>query len=109
MLNFAYGAQALLAAEIFVVLWLDHLWPLGLAMAAAVVLSGVGGAIIYVVAMRRLQESSPVVRIIATVGLLAVIQQAVVLGFGTDLRQVPNYLPDGGGNRSTAPALATTV
>ena len=95
VLNFAYGAQALLAAEIFVVLWLDHLWPLGLAMAAAVVLSGVGGAIIYVVAMRRLQESSPVVRIIATVGLLAVIQQAVVLGFGTDLRQVPNYLPDG--------------
>jgi sulfate-transporting ATPase len=95
VLNFAHGAQALLGAQILVVLWLDHSWPLGLAMATAVMLSAVGGAVIYLVAMSRLQESSPVVRIIATVGLLAVIQQAVVLGFGTDLRQVPNYLPDG--------------
>ncbi len=45
--------------------------------------------------MGRLQESSPVVRIIATVGLLALIQQAVMCCFGTDLRRVPNYLPEG--------------
>ena len=34
-------------------------------------------------------------RIIATVGLLALIQQAVIVLFGTDLRRVPNYLPKG--------------
>lgn len=95
VLNFAHGAQALLAAEIFVVLWLDHRWPLGLAIAAAVAASALGGGLIYVLAMRRLQESSPVVRIIATVGILAIVQQAVIVIFGTDLRQIPNYLPSG--------------
>jgi len=95
VLNFAYGAQALLAAEVFVLLWQDHGWPLGLAIAATVVMSGAGGGVSYFAVMRYLQESSPVVRIIATVGLLAVIQQAVILIFGTDLRMVPNYLPSG--------------
>lgn len=95
VLNFAHGAQALLAAQIFVWLWQDHGWPLGLALAVAVMLSAGGGGLIYVVAMARLQESSPVVRIIATVGLLALIQQSVIVLFGTDLRRVPNYLPKG--------------
>lgn len=95
VLNFAYGAQALLSAAIFVALWVDHGWSLGLALAAAVAASAVVGGVIYVVAMRPLQESSPVVRIIATVGLLALLQQAVIVLFGTDLRKVPNYLPAG--------------
>src|SRR5215204_4868097 len=95
VLNFAHGAQALLAAQIFVWLWQDESWPLGLALTAAVVASALGGALIYVVAMGRLQESSPVVRLIATVGLLALIQQAVIVIFGTDLRRIPNFLPKG--------------
>ena len=95
VLNFAHGAQALLSAQIFVWLWQDQHWPLGLALTAAVLSSAVVGLVIYVAAMRHLQESSPVVRLIATVGLLALIQQTVIVLFGTDLRRIPNFLPKG--------------
>src|SRR5687768_11468801 len=71
VLNFAHGAQALLSAQIFVWLWQDQHWPLGVALATAVLVSAALGVVVYVVAMSRLQESSPVVRLIATVGLLA--------------------------------------
>ncbi|MEO5724826.1 MAG: ABC transporter permease, partial [Ilumatobacteraceae bacterium] len=61
VLNFAHGAQALLAAELFVWLWQDHGWPVLTAILAVTLISALVGALIYVLAMRRLQESSPVV------------------------------------------------
>ena len=42
VLNFAYGAQALVAAEVFVWLWQDKTWPLTAAIVTSVVMSAAG-------------------------------------------------------------------
>jgi sulfate-transporting ATPase len=95
VLNFAYGAQALVAAEVFVWLWQDETWPLAAAMVASIVLSGALGAVIAQVVMRPLRNRPPVVKIIATLGILALLQQAMAVIFGINLRIVRNYLPAG--------------
>ena len=95
VLNFAYGAQALVAAEVFVWLWQDKTWPLTAAIVTSIAMSAAVGAVIAEVVMRPLRDRPPVVKIIATLGILALFQQVMVVLFGTNLRIVRNYLPGG--------------
>jgi ABC-type branched-subunit amino acid transport system ATPase component/branched-subunit amino acid ABC-type transport system permease component len=95
VLNFAYGAQALVAAEVFVWLWQDKTWPLTAAIVTSIAMSAAVGAVIAQLVMRPLRDRPPVVKIIATLGILALFQQVMVVLFGTNLRIVRNYLPGG--------------
>lgn len=95
VLNFAQGAMALLGAWFYARLAIDWGWPRYLAMLIAVVaLAGVAAAV-YVFVMRPLRSAAPLVRLIATLGVLATIQQGVILVFGSDLKLVPTFLPSG--------------
>jgi ABC-type branched-subunit amino acid transport system ATPase component/branched-subunit amino acid ABC-type transport system permease component len=95
VLNFGYGAQALFAAEIFVSLYQNHHWPLALAITIVLVISAVIGLVISQVVMRPLRTRSPVVKVIATLGILALLEQVVELIFGTTLQVVYDFLPTG--------------
>lgn len=95
VLNFGYGAQALLAAEVFVSLHQKDGWALAPAMVVSLAMSMVVGLLIAQLVMRPLRAHAPVVKIIATLGILALIEQVVVLIWGTYLQVVYNFLPKG--------------
>jgi ABC-type branched-subunit amino acid transport system ATPase component/branched-subunit amino acid ABC-type transport system permease component len=95
VLNFAHGAFALAGAQTFVWLWHERGVPLAVALGAAVAVGAVLGALTQLLAMRPLQRASQLVRIIATVGVLQVVQQASLLIFGSTTTRVPSFLPRG--------------
>ena len=98
VLNFAQGALALLSATLFVRLWDNWGWDLAPSMAVAIAATALIGAAIHLLVMRPLRSASPLVRIIATIGILTIIQQAVLLIFGSQLTFetfVSSYYPSG--------------
>lgn len=96
VLNFAHGAFALASAEVFVWAWSDHGVPLVPSALLAVGLAALLGAATHLVVMRPLARASPLVRIIATIGVLQVVQQATLLVFGGESRAfVGSFLPTG--------------
>ncbi len=98
VLNFAQGALALFSATLFIRLSDNWGWDLAPSMAIAIAASAVIGAAIHLLVMRPLRNASPLVRIIATIGILTIIQQAVLLIFGSQLTFetfVSSYYPSG--------------
>ena len=95
VINFAHGAMALLAAELFVMFSVDRGLPVIVSIILSVAIVSAVGAGIYALVMRPLQGAAAVVRVVATLGVLAVIQQFVILVFSTDLRFIDSFLPKG--------------
>jgi sulfate-transporting ATPase len=97
VLNLAHGAIAFVAAVLFV--RADEDWGLPFALAAplAILAAAAIGALIQVLVMHPLREAPVLVRMIATLGCFAVLQQAVPLAFGPDFQQhsVGSYYPSG--------------
>lgn len=97
VLNLAYGAMAFFSAVLFV--WAYQRWNLPFVVAAliAVTASALIGALVELLVMRNLRDAAPLVRIIATLGVMAILQQAVPLIFGTDFQNqnVRSYYPSG--------------
>lgn len=97
VLNLAHGAMALVAAVVFV--WADQRWHLPLFVAGLVAVGAAAllGAMVEVLVMRPLRDAAPLVRIVATLGVMAVLQQAVPLIFGTDFQSQPveSFYPSG--------------
>ena len=92
MINFAHGEFLMLgmfgAWWLSVTVGLDPLLsivPLGLAMYAF-------GTLVYRLLMRRVQGGDPFTQIFATIGLLFLLQNAVVAGFTSDFRFVGDSL-----------------
>ncbi|HZS13736.1 MAG TPA: branched-chain amino acid ABC transporter permease [Candidatus Dormibacteraeota bacterium] len=99
VINFAHGAMAMTSTYVFVTL-VDHGAPsfLGIPSAAVVaVLVGIGlGVAVDVAVMRPLARQSALVRIIATLGVLYVLQSLAIIAFGGATRSVPQIFPAGG-------------
>ncbi|WAM19760.1 branched-chain amino acid ABC transporter permease/ATP-binding protein [Rhodococcus sp. JS3073] len=92
VLNFSQGAIALLAAYTYF-----ELSDAGVPMWPSVLLALLGsaalGAVIEVVIMRPLRDASSVTRLVATIGLLTVIQSAALLRYGDSTQFVKGVLP----------------
>ena len=97
VLNLAHGAMALFAGVLFVRVHQRWDVPLPLAMLVAVVVAGMIGALVEVLVMRRLRHAAALVRMVATLGVFAILQQAVPLVFGTNFQQqeVKSFYPSG--------------
>jgi sulfate-transporting ATPase len=97
VLNLAQGAIALFSGVLFV--WAYQRWHVSfvLAVLLSVAVAGLIGALIEVLVMRNLRRASLLVRMISTLGVFAILQQAVPLIFGTDFQgqQVNSYYPTG--------------
>jgi ABC-type branched-subunit amino acid transport system ATPase component/ABC-type branched-subunit amino acid transport system permease subunit len=91
ILNFAQGAVALLGANAFVA-WRDDLGT-PLAAIAGVAVGALTGASIQLLLMRPLRAASSLVRVIATLGVLTVVQQVTLRIWGTNPRFVADVLP----------------
>jgi sulfate-transporting ATPase len=95
VLNFSQGALGLLSAAFFVEFWYESGWPLWPTAVLAVLLAGVTGAVVYLLVMRPLQDRSPLVRLVASIGVLTVLQQGIVIVYGSDIVLPPAFLPAG--------------
>lgn len=95
VLNFAHGAFALASAQIFVWGWEDHGLPLAVGVLLAVGAGALMGLLTHLLVMRPLRRASQLVRIIATLGVMQVVQQGSQLIFGAENRFVDSFLPDG--------------
>jgi sulfate-transporting ATPase len=95
VLNFAHGAFALTSAQLVAWGWYDRRWPWPLAVGAGVLVGAVLGLLTHLLVMRPLGQASQLVRIIATIGVMQVVQQGTLLAFGGEPRQVGSFLPQG--------------
>lgn len=92
VLNFAQGAFALVGAYTYYELTL-HGWPTLVAAVCAVAVSAVVGYLTQSLIMRPLRASSTLTRLVATIGVLTVIQSIAALIWGDNTAFVKSLLP----------------
>ncbi|MCW2607394.1 MAG: transporter related protein [Frankiales bacterium] len=92
VLNFAHGAMALLGAALYVELSEREL-PVLLAVALPVAALALVGVLISLLIMRPLRKASALARLVATLGILAIVSAAANLRYGTDFKFVKSFLP----------------
>jgi branched-chain amino acid transport system permease protein len=95
ILNFAFGAMAFFIARFYYFLNTQHGWSI---LPAAVLSIGVAapalGVFLYAVLFRHLRLASPMIKVVATIGLLVAIPSLAVLIFGNQaINQAPGLAP----------------
>lgn len=92
VLNFAQGAIALIAAYTYFESTRVGV-PLWAAAIIALVVAAASGALIELLIMRPMRNSSTVTRLVATIAVLTVIQSTAALVYGDTTQFVPGLLP----------------
>ena len=95
IVNFAHGAIAMFGAFFcFLTLVEEHGWPVGAAIPVAVLLAALLGVVIQNGILRFMRSAAPLVRLVATLGVLIVLQGlAGQKLWDTDFHQVDQFLP----------------
>ncbi|MFZ9628381.1 MAG: ABC transporter permease subunit [Ilumatobacteraceae bacterium] len=95
VLNFSLGATAIAGVYLEWELQYQHGMPFLAAAAFGVALSALLGALTHWVIMRPLQRkrASTLVQVLATLGVLILIQAGVVIRYGSQAHQVDSWLP----------------
>jgi len=93
VVNFAHGAMAMCVTYVFAELRADADVAFVPALALSLGFAALLGLVVYGLVFRPLRTAPPLSRVVASVGLLAVLQAAVVLRFGSDARPVAAILP----------------
>jgi len=95
VLNFSLGATAIAGVYLQWELQYQQGLPFLVASAAGVALSALLGALTHWVIMRPLQRkrASTLVQVLATLGVLILIQAGVVIRYGSQAHQVDSWLP----------------
>jgi sulfate-transporting ATPase len=95
LVNFAQGAIGTLAAYIaFVDLQDERGWSTWPAVVAAVLAAGAVSLLFQAVVLRLLRNAAALVRVIATIGLLGLLQAVVLKWYGASNQPVDPYLPN---------------
>jgi len=93
VLNFALGAMGMVGVYLQWELHNEHGWAFIPSAIVGVAFSALVGALTYVLIMKPLRKVSPLVRVIATLGVLTTLQAIAVLRYGTTPKFVPSELP----------------
>lgn len=94
--NFAIGGVAATSAYVFSSFRIDLGLPWPIAAAITLVLVGLGGSLILERVAFLLAEVQPIYRVVATVGLLVLLQSALTAAYGQSTISFPPFLPEGG-------------
>jgi sulfate-transporting ATPase len=95
LVNFAQGAVGTFAAYIaFAELQDEQGWSTWPALLVAVLAAGAVALAFQGLVLRALRNAAPIVRVIATIGLLGVLQSVVAKRYGVSNRPVDSYLPN---------------
>src|SRR4051812_19060868 len=93
VLNLAHGAIGMVGAYIEWEVKVEHGQPWWVAWIVALAACALIGALIHILVMRPLRRASPLARIVATLGILIVVQSAAVLRYGATVTTVRSELP----------------
>ncbi|MDX6590791.1 MAG: hypothetical protein QOI84_2065, partial [Solirubrobacterales bacterium] len=93
VLNFALGAIGMAGAYAWWELTANQGWSFFPALIVGVAFSAIIGALVHLLIMRPLRSSAPLVRVIATLGVLITIQSIAVLRYTATSKFVPSDLP----------------
>src|SRR4051794_19287237 len=93
LLNFAQGGMALLGAYAYYEFSVRHHIPQIGSVLLALLICAVAGVAIHLVVLRPMRGASPLSRVIATLGIVLVLQSAAFLRYGHDPISVPSLLP----------------
>jgi ABC-type branched-subunit amino acid transport system ATPase component/ABC-type branched-subunit amino acid transport system permease subunit len=93
VLNFALGAIGMAGAYVWWELTTNQGWAFLPGLLAGVGFAAVLGALVHLLIMRPLRHSAPLVRVIATLGVLITIQSIAVLRYTATSKFVPSDLP----------------
>lgn len=95
ILNFALGAIGMAGTYVQWELHTHHGVPFGVSLVIGVALAALIGAAVHLLIMRQLWNASPLVRVIATLGVLITLQAIAVLKYGSSAFVVDPSLPSG--------------
>jgi branched-subunit amino acid ABC-type transport system permease component len=90
--NFAIGAQAAASAYVFYSFRIDAGLPWPVAFLLALLLVGLGGAFVLERVAYWLEEAPPVMRVVATIGLVVFLQSVLTGAYGKATLPFPAYL-----------------
>ncbi|MCW2967307.1 MAG: transporter related protein, partial [Solirubrobacteraceae bacterium] len=93
LLNFAQGAMAMVGAYVYYELSVRVDLPRSVGLLGAIVACGALGALIHLVILKPMHRSSPLSRVIATLGVLISLQSAAFIIYGQDPRPLQSLLP----------------
>ncbi len=93
VLNFAHGAIGMVGAYVEWEVKVKHGQSVVVAWAAGLLTCALIGALTHLLIMRRLRRASPLARIVATLGVLIVLQAGAVLRYGSKITFVRSELP----------------
>jgi len=93
LFNFAIGAQAAASAYVFYSFRIDLDLPWPIAFALALLLVGVLGSLVLERLAGWLAEAPVVLRVVAPIGLLVLLQSLLTGSYGVSALQFPQYLP----------------
>src|SRR5215216_3910213 len=93
ILNFAQGAMGMVGAYVAWEIRTKHEQPFVVALICGVAVSALLGALTHLVVMRQLRRASPLARIVATLGVLILLQGAAVIRYGARVTFVEPELP----------------
>ncbi|HJZ38688.1 MAG TPA: branched-chain amino acid ABC transporter permease/ATP-binding protein [Solirubrobacterales bacterium] len=93
VLNFALGAIGMAGAYVWWELNTNQGWAFLPALIVGVLFAAILGALVHLLIMRPLRNSAPLVRVIATLGVLITIQSIAILRYTANSRPVVSNLP----------------
>jgi len=94
IVNFAQGALGMVASYVcFQTAQRDLKYSIGVSIALAILSSVLVALAFQFLILKRLTRAAPIVRLISTLGLLAVAQAAIALKYGNANKPVPPFLP----------------
>jgi sulfate-transporting ATPase len=94
IVNFAHGSLGVLASYLtFITAQRDHGMGIGVSIGLGVAAAVLAALAFELVVLRLLTRAAPITRLIATLGLLAVIQAGVEMKYGSSNQPVAPFLP----------------
>ena len=96
ILNFAFGAMAFFIARFYYFLHTQQGWTIGSAATVSIGVAGpLMGVVLYVALFRHLPFSAPLIKVVATIGLLVAIPSLATVIFGSEtVNQAPGLAPE---------------
>jgi sulfate-transporting ATPase len=95
VVNFAHGAMGMVGTYLFWELSEQHGWATAPALIVGILASALLGLLTHVLVMRPLRNSSTLLKVIATLAILAILQAAAALRYPQELVVVPSFIPHG--------------
>jgi sulfate-transporting ATPase len=95
VVNLAQGAFVMVGGYLYLELRVDAHMPGAIAIIGAMAGGAVLGALVQVLILRPMRHSSPIERVIATLGVLLTLQAIAVIRYGVSPIGVPSTLPTG--------------